>query len=61
MKPSDAVASRAHRRPPLVEVDGVDEGPGELAEPVPEPHLVEDVKAAGLQPVAAEGALKVGA
>jgi hypothetical protein len=33
---------------------------GELAEPVPEPHLVEGVDAAGLQPIAAEGALKAG-
>jgi hypothetical protein len=31
-----------------------------LAEPVPEPHLVEGVKAAGLQPIAAEGAVEVG-
>jgi hypothetical protein len=45
---------------PLVEVDRVDDSPRELAEPVPEPHLVEGVKAAGLQPIAAEGALKVG-
>ena len=45
---------------PLVEVDRVDDGPGELAEPVPEPHLVEGIDAAGLQPVAAEGARKVG-
>ncbi len=44
---------------PLVEVDRVDDGPGELAEPVPEPHLVEGIDAAGLQPVAAEGARKV--
>src|SRR5262249_55807002 len=26
---------------PLVDVDRVDDGPGELAEPVPEPHLVD--------------------
>ena len=38
----------------------VDHGPGELAEPVPKPHLVEGVHAAGLQPIAAEGALEVG-
>src|SRR5262249_44365866 len=45
---------------PLVKVDRVDDGPGELAEPVPEPHLVEGVHAAGLQPIATEGALEVG-
>jgi hypothetical protein len=45
---------------PLVEVDRLDDGPGELAEPIPESHLVEGINAAGLQPVAAEGALKVG-
>ena len=45
---------------PLVKVDRVDDGPGELAEPVAEPHLVEGVDAAWLQAVAAEGALKVG-
>jgi hypothetical protein len=58
-------AQRRSREPgpppaPLVKVDGVDDGPGELADPVPEPHLVEGVKAAGLQPIAAEGALEVG-
>ncbi len=64
----DEAADEAQRRgrepgpppAPLVEVDRVDDGLGELAEPVPEPHLVEGVKAAGLQPIAAEGALKVG-
>jgi hypothetical protein len=44
---------------PLVEVDGVDDGTGELAEPVAQPHLVEGVNAARLQPIAAEGALIV--
>jgi hypothetical protein len=58
MKPSDSVAIRARRRP-LVEVDGVDDGPGELAEPFAEPHLVEGVDAAGLQPVAPKRALEV--
>ena len=43
---------------PPIEVNRVDDGLGELAEPVPEPHLVEGVDAAGLQPIAAEGALK---
>ena len=64
----DEAADEAQRRgrepgpppAPLVDVDRVDDGPRELAEPVPEPHLVEGVKAAGLQPIAAEGALKVG-
>src|SRR5262249_17199378 len=45
---------------PLVELDRVDDGLGELAESVAEPHLVEGVNAAGLQPIAAEGARKVG-
>ena len=45
---------------PLVEVYRLDDGPGELAEPISESHLVEGVNAAGLQPVAAEGTLKVG-
>jgi hypothetical protein len=44
---------------PLVEVNRVDVGPGELAEPVAQSHLVEGVNAAGLQPVATESALKV--
>ena len=44
----------------LIEVDRVDDRLGELAEPVPKPHLVEGVDAAGLQPVATEGAFKVG-
>ena len=60
MKPSESVASRARRRPPLIEVNRVDDGLGELAEPVPEPHLVEGIQAARLQPIAAEGALEVG-
>jgi len=59
MKPSDSVASRARRRPPLVDVDHVDDGPGELAEPVPEPHLVEGVNAARLQSVATKGSQEV--
>jgi len=40
---------------PLVDVDRVDDCPRELAETVPEPHLVEGVNAARLQSVAAEG------
>jgi len=64
----DEAADEAQRRggepgpPPaaLVEVDRVDDGPGELAEPVQEPHLVEGIQAAGLQPITAEGALQVG-
>jgi hypothetical protein len=46
--------------PPLVNLDRGNKGPRELTEPVPESHLVEGVKAAGLQPIAAEGALEVG-
>jgi hypothetical protein len=58
-------AQRPDREPgpptaPLIEVDRVDDGLGELAEPVPEPHLVEGVDAVGLQSIAAEGALKAG-
>jgi hypothetical protein len=45
---------------PLIEVDRLDDGPGELSESVPESHLVEGVNATGLQPVAAEGTRKVG-
>ena len=52
----DEAADKAQRRgrepgpppAPLVNVDRVDDSPRELAEPVPEPHLVEGVKAAGL-------------
>ena len=64
----DEAADEAQRRgrepgpppAPLVDVDRVDDSPRELTKPVPEPHLVEGVKAAGLQPIASEGALKVG-
>src|SRR5262249_20335303 len=45
---------------PLMDVNRVDDGLGELPEPVSEPHLVEGVDAAGLQPVAAKGARKGG-
>src|SRR6516164_2323047 len=45
--------------PPLVDVDHVDDSPGELAEPVPELHLVEGVNAARLQSVAAKGSQEV--
>ena len=52
----DEAADEAQRRgrdpgpppAPLVDVDRVDDSLRELAEPVPEPHLVEGVKAAGL-------------
>src|SRR5262249_48355433 len=43
----------------LVDVDRVDDGPRELAEPIPEPHLVEGVNAARLQSVAAKGSREV--
>jgi hypothetical protein len=42
-----------------MDVNPVDYGLGELTEPVPEPHLVEGVNAAGLQTIASEGALEV--
>jgi hypothetical protein len=45
---------------PLIEVNRVDDGLGELAEPVAEAHLVESVDSARLQPVAAEGTFKIG-
>src|SRR5262249_60463299 len=44
---------------PLVDVVRLDAGPGELAEPVPKPHLVEGVNAARLQTVAAKGSREV--
>src|SRR5262249_59731566 len=50
---------RGGRPTALVDVDRVDDGSGELAEPVPEPHLVEGVNAARLQSVAAKGSREV--
>ena len=60
MKPSDSIADPGTPAASPIQVDRLDESLGELAKPVPEPHLVEGVDAAGLQPIAAEGALEAG-